>query len=98
MGVEYIHANDHDVVIKETGLCSGKGVYLPTTKEESIQILESLNSKYSNNKSEYEIIIEERIYGEEISLLAFCDGYTAKIMPPAQDYKRVYDNNEVIIN
>lgn len=43
-----------------------------------------------------EVVIEQRLVGQEISLLAFCDGYTAKAMPPAQDYKRVSDEDLVI--
>lgn len=90
-----------EIVIKESGLRAGKGlylviesilgVYLPASVDESVEILDTL---YSDDDTK-EVIIEERLYGEEVSLLAFCDGYTAVCLPPAQDYKRSHNDDQV---
>lgn len=42
-----------------------------------------------------EVVIEERLEGEEVSLLAFSDGYTIVPFPAAQDHKRVFDGDKV---
>eukprot|EP00968_Pinguiococcus_pyrenoidosus_P005494 scaffold358_cov256-Pinguiococcus_pyrenoidosus.AAC.5 len=41
-----------------------------------------------------EVVIEERLWGEEVSCLAFCDGTRAICMPPAQDHKRVFEGDK----
>jgi hypothetical protein len=44
-----------------------------------------------------EIVIEEFLEGQELSILAFSDGYTIVPLPPAQDHKRIFDGDQVII-
>ena len=65
------------------GLAGGKGVYLPNTIDEVREVVQD-NVNY---------IIERRLYGTEVSVLAFCNGKEAFLMPQAQDYKRIYDND-----
>jgi len=40
------------------------------------------------------VVIEERLEGEEVSILAFTDGYTVVPLPPAQDHKRIFDGDK----
>lgn len=70
-------------------MAAGKGVILPETKQEAIKGLESimLNSEFGSAGDQ--VVIEERLEGQEVSCLAFCDGYTVVPMPGAQDHKRV---------
>lgn len=68
-------------VIKRDGLASGKGVFIPDTHE----TLNELRKRYDD------LFCEERLEGEEISVMAFCDGLTAKLMPQIKDFKRLYD-------
>ena len=75
-------------VLKYSGLAKGKGVYLPNTQAEIQKNIIDL-FKLGNDG----IIIEKRLYGTEVSLLAFCNGKEAILMPQAQDYKRVYDKD-----
>ena len=79
-------------VIKLSGLASGKGVFLPTTNTEALKIINDIyvNYSYGNNQ---DIIIEERLYGEEVSVMGFCNGNEIFLLPQSQDYKRLNDNN-----
>lgn len=83
-------AQGKGVVVKPSGLTGGKGVVCAETEEEVQDALEALfeESPFS------EVVIEEKLQGKEISLLAFCDGNHFASMLPAQDHKRLYDNDE----
>jgi len=81
-------------VIKASGLAAGKGVFLPSSKEEAVGILHSLLSNGSLGAAGSEVLLEERLEGEEISLMAFCDGQHIALMPSAQDHKRLLDEDE----
>lgn len=80
-----------DVVVKASGLAAGKGVLVPprgdaAAADEAVKTLCS-----QADASCDEIVIEERLDGPEVSLLAWCDGSTCECMPPAQDHKRAHD-------
>ncbi|GAB4397790.1 MAG: hypothetical protein OHK0052_20410 [Anaerolineales bacterium] len=82
------------IVLKASGLAAGKGVVLPNTLEEAQLALQAmmLNAQFGTAGSE--VVIEERLTGREVSLLAFCDGNTLAVMPPAQDHKRLLDGDQ----
>ena len=81
----YVEATWGPLVLKASGLAAGKGVLLPDTLDEALAGLESLRA----GEAGAEVVIEERLTGEEVSLLGFCDGKTARAMPPGRDHKRV---------
>lgn len=89
----YIDSINHDVVIKATGLAAGKGVIIPTTKEEAHQALKEIMCDRAFGSAGDEVVIEEFLTGDELSILSFCDGYTIKSLPPAQDHKRIFDGD-----
>ena len=89
---KYIWESKPGYVIKYSGLANGKGVYLPNNKEEA---LDAINKLFELNKNNWEgLLIEERLYGTEVSVMGFCNGDDCYLMPQAQDYKRVYDGDE----
>ena len=90
----YVDLVEHNVVIKATGLAAGKGVVLPETKEEAHKELKEIMMDKKFNAAGDEVVIEERLEGEEISILSFCDGHTIRSLPPAQDHKRINDGDE----
>jgi phosphoribosylamine--glycine ligase / phosphoribosylformylglycinamidine cyclo-ligase len=91
--VRYLESSDGPVVIKASGLAAGKGVLLPETRPEARQALYDLMVARSLGDAGREVLIEERLEGEEVSLLAFTDGRTVRAMPPAQDHKRLLDGD-----
>ena len=93
----YLRAAFHagsPLVIKTSGLAAGKGVILPETLAEAEQALEQIMLAHEFGAAGDEVVIEERLSGPEVSLIAFCDGKLARPMLPAQDHKRVYDGDQ----
>ncbi|KAF7995139.1 hypothetical protein HCN44_004611 [Aphidius gifuensis] len=92
---KYVNEADHKaLVVKATGLAAGKGVVVASNNEEACQAIdEMLNDKKFGTAGET-IVIEELLDGEEVSLLIFTDGKTYELMPPTQDHKRIFDNDE----
>ena len=84
---------DYPVVLKASGLASGKGVLLPASLAEAHAALDSLMIDLAYGEAGREVVIEERLQGEEISLLAFCDSRSLCPMPAAQDHKRLLDGD-----
>ncbi len=91
--VAYVENVDYPVVIKVSGLAAGKGVILPETLSEARATLESILVNKVFGEAGNEVVIEERLSGEEVSLMAFTDGETIMPMLPAQDHKRLLDGD-----
>ncbi|KJZ75679.1 Bifunctional purine biosynthetic protein ADE1 [Hirsutella minnesotensis 3608] len=92
--MRYVDAIDYDVVIKATGIAAGKGVILPQTKEEAKDALRQIMVDKAFGSAGDEVVIEELLLGDELSVLTFCDGYTIKSLPLAQDHKRIFDGDK----
>ena len=91
--VESLDDNDRQVV-KASGLAAGKGVLLPTTKQETIDAVKEIMSDKAFGDAGDTCVIESFMTGPEASCFALCDGKTAVLMPAAQDHKRALDNDE----
>jgi len=92
--VRYLESVDYPVVIKASGLAAGKGVILPDTMEEAKSTLEDILIGKTFGDAGSEVVIEERMSGQEVSLMAFTDGTTIVPMLPAQDHKRLLDSDK----
>lgn len=90
----HLESIDYKVVVKASGLAAGKGVIIPENTGEAIEAARYIMVDGSFGKDAgAEVVIEEFLEGEELSLLAFCDGNIAIGMPGAQDHKRVFDGD-----
>ncbi len=89
----WVQEADYDFVIKVSGLAAGKGVFLPTSKEEAIGILYQVMNNKTFGEAGAEVVLEERLTGEEVSILAFSDGKHISVMPSSQDHKRIGNND-----
>ncbi len=87
--IAFIREKGAPIVIKTDGLAAGKGVILAQTKDEAIKAAQDMLSGESFGAAGQEIIIEEFLYGEEISYFALCDGKTVLPLTSAQDHKQV---------
>ena len=87
----YLDEADFPVVLKASGLAAGKGVLLPSTHEEAHAGLKALMVDKEFGASGNEVVIEQRLTGNELSIISFCDAYTIKSFPPAQDHKQIRD-------
>jgi len=91
--IAYLETVDYPIVIKASGLAAGKGVILPETLNEAKATLGSILVNKTFGEAGNEVVIEERLSGEEVSLMAFTDGKTIVPMLPAQDHKRLLDGD-----
>ena len=82
----------YPVVIKADGLAAGKGVIIALEARQAREALDSLlvERRFGTER----VIVEEFLDGEELSLLAFCDGESALPLASAQDYKRIFDGDQ----
>jgi len=81
--------NKYPVVLKADGLAGGKGVFIPETEAEAMEVLEELKTSNSLKEAASRLIIEEFMVGEEASVFAISDGDSYKIIGNAQDHKRI---------
>ena len=91
---KYLDSVSHSVVIKASGLAAGKGVIIPQSKEEAHAALKEIMVVRQFGEAGDEVVIEEFLEGEELSVLTFSDGYTIRSLPPAQDHKRALDGDQ----
>ena len=90
---KYLDSINHNVVLKASGLAAGKGVIIPQSKEEAQVALKEIMLDKEFGAAGDEIVIEEFLEGDELSILTFSDGTTIKSLPPAQDHKRIGDGD-----
>jgi phosphoribosylamine--glycine ligase len=82
----------YPVVIKADGLAAGKGVIIASDDAEARAALKDL--LVERRFGTEQVVVEEFLAGEELSLLALCDGERAVALASAQDYKRIFDGDE----
>lgn len=87
--VAYVKQVSHRIVIKASGVAAGKGVLIPTSQEEALDALDTIMVKKEFGSAGDEVVIEEFLDGEEISILTISDGYSFVNLPPAQDHKKI---------
>ena len=90
--IEFMEGSPEKFVIKADGLAAGKGVFLPESSLEAEAVLEGLFGG-SLGESGASAVVEERLIGPEVSILAVCSGTECVILPPSRDHKRVGDGD-----
>jgi phosphoribosylamine--glycine ligase len=90
-GLEAI-AGSYPAVLKYDGLAAGKGVVIAADEAQAREALEGF--LVERRFGDGQVFVEEHLTGEELSLLALCDGERAVPLAPAQDFKRIFDGDE----
>ncbi|MFB4165452.1 phosphoribosylamine--glycine ligase [Alteribacillus sp. JSM 102045] len=91
---DYIEKNGVPIVIKADGLAAGKGVTVAFSKKEALEALSDILEDNKFGDAGSEVVLEEYLEGEELSLMAFVHGETVIPMVGAQDHKRAYNGDE----
>lgn len=91
---EYLTKNvDYNVVLKADGIAAGKGVLIPSSKQEALEGLKTIMVEKNFGSAGDQVVIEEFLEGDEISILTISDGYSYFNLPAAQDHKRIGEND-----
>jgi phosphoribosylamine---glycine ligase len=90
--MERLGESPYPVVLKADGLAAGKGVIIAADEGEAREAVDVFFTEQRFGATE--VIVEEHLDGEELSLLALCDGENVVPLAPAQDYKRIFDGDE----
>lgn len=92
--LDHIRKHGAPIVVKASGLASGKGAYPCKTLAEAEEALAEIILKHAHKEAGNEVIVEEFLDGQEISIHAFCDGKTSILIPTSQDHKPIGDNDK----
>ena len=91
---QYIATRDTPLVVKASGLAKGKGAIVCDDPADALLAAEKMLCDRVFGDAGAKIVVEERLEGREVSVLAIVDGTTLYILEPAQDYKRLADGDE----
>jgi len=89
----YIASRDNAVVVKATGLAKGKGVFVCDEPSEGILAAEKIMVDRVFGDAGNHVLVEEKLIGQEASILAFVDGHNIYVMESAQDHKPIGDGD-----
>ncbi|MBN1383388.1 MAG: phosphoribosylamine--glycine ligase [Elusimicrobia bacterium] len=97
LAVKHIeHYTSHiarSLVVKADGLAAGKGVFVCDSKEDAEDAVKKIMVDKIFSSAGKRVIIEEKLTGQEASLMALCDGKTILPLVPSQDHKRIFDGD-----
>src|SRR5204862_117275 len=92
---QYVEAREYPVVVKADGLAAGKGVMVCSSTEEALAAIDRIMVREEFGRAAgRQVVIEKRLEGEELSLLALVAGRTIIPLPATQDHKRAFDGDQ----
>jgi phosphoribosylamine--glycine ligase len=92
--LKYVRQQNRPLVIKADGLAAGKGVVVCDGPHDAERALRSMLVEREFGAASATVLVEQRLVGREVSVLAFSDGRNVALMPPARDHKRVGDGDK----
>ena len=94
LALEYVRGASYPLVVKADGLALGKGVIICENVSDAEVALKEMMIEGKFKDAGNKVIVEEFLYGREVSVLCFCDGKTIVPMVSSQDHKRALDNDK----
>lgn len=94
MAREYVSSRDEGVVVKAAGLARGKGVFVCADPAEALGVLERIMVRRELGAAADTVLVEERLTGREVSVLALVAGRSIYTLESARDYKRLRDGDQ----
>src|SRR6478672_4754854 len=91
---DYVLGRPLGMVLKTDGVAAGKGVYVCDNLRQALEAIEQIMVRRIYGKAGDRLILEERLDGQEASILALTDGRTIVPMESSQDHKRAFDHDE----
>jgi phosphoribosylamine--glycine ligase len=89
----FIDAQPGLVVVKADGLAAGKGVVVAASKEEAKAAARAMMADRAFGEAGARVVVEERLTGREVSMMAFCDGERVELLATSEDHKAVSDGD-----
>jgi phosphoribosylamine--glycine ligase len=89
----FIDRQPGDVVVKADGLCAGKGVVVTSSHDEAKAAVRAMLADRQFGAAGARVVIEERLTGREVSMMALCDGERFVLLASAEDHKQVWDGD-----
>ena len=87
--VAYVRQEGAPIVVKASGLAAGKGAVVCMTEAEAVAAIEAMMGDLRFGDAGREVVVEEFMEGEELSVFAICDGTDFVLLQASQDHKRV---------
>ncbi len=92
--LSYVEAHETPVVVKASGLAKGKGVIVCDDAAQASAAVRSIMEDRAFGEAGATVVIEERLVGQEMSVLALVDGRNIFVLDPAQDHKQAYEGDQ----
>ena len=92
--IEYVRQANKPFVVKTDGLAAGKGAIVNKTVEETLTAIQKILIKKEFGSAGDRIVVEDLLYGTEVSVFIVTDGKDYRWLASAQDHKRIFDNDE----
>ncbi len=91
---DFLAGHRGPLVVKADGLAAGKGVFVCSNAQEAAEAIDRIMKQHEFGEAGRKVIFEERLTGDEVSVMALSDGEQILELLPAQDHKRIYDNDQ----
>jgi phosphoribosylamine--glycine ligase len=94
VALKYVRSRETPVVVKASGLAKGKGVVVCDNAQEAEAAINLIMKKKAFGDAGNTVVVEERLVGQEVSVLALVDGRNIYVLDPAQDHKQAFEGDK----